>query len=249
MLDFHAEPDVSGAPVPASAAAPLLAVCGLSGGAGASTLAYLVGRATADQAEDPVLVCDSGGPTGGLAAYASAESPRSLCGLANAISAHEAVSDGLFADAAAGLRMIATRPQLGSDIDRDGLQRLLRDAREAHGLTVVDCGTPRTEADVEVLRAATHVAWVLPATLSGIRRGSRVLALFGVDASRREIVVARHDAAGRRAPMKQLTELAGERNAPLVLMPHVPDLAERPAEEALDAAQLTLDGLRSAIGR
>src|SRR4051794_24816394 len=52
----------------------LLAVCGLCGGAGASTLSYLIARFAAEQASADVLVCDTGGPTGGLAAYAAAES-------------------------------------------------------------------------------------------------------------------------------------------------------------------------------
>ena len=50
----------------------LLAVCGLCGGAGASTLAYLIAALRAEQQGGPVLVCDTGGPAGGLAAYAEA---------------------------------------------------------------------------------------------------------------------------------------------------------------------------------
>lgn len=228
-------------------AGPLLAVCGLCGGAGASTLAALVARAAAEERREPVLVCDSGGPTGGLAAYVHAESPRSLAGLANAIGAHEALADGLFADAGPGLRVLATRPQLDTAVDAYGLTRILRAAREAHALTVVDCGVPGTAADVQVLAAATHVAWVLPATAGGIRRAERVLGLFPMGA--RELLVARHEAAGRAAPVAELTELAATRDAPLVLMPHLPDLAERPTAEALDAARLSLDAIAMALRR
>src|SRR6266699_1020931 len=58
--------------------APLLAVCGVCGGAGASTLSYLLARFAVDQLDGHVLVCDSGGPTGGLAGCTGVESPRSL---------------------------------------------------------------------------------------------------------------------------------------------------------------------------
>ena len=228
---------------------PLLAVCGLCGGAGASTLAYLVAQAAAHAGDEPVLVCDSGGPTGGLAGYAAAESSRSLPSLANAIAAHEPLAAGLFADAGPRLRVLATRPRLDADVDPDGLARLLHDAREAHALTVVDCGVPSCGVDEQVLEDATHVVWVLPATVGAVRRCERTLALFHPHESRREIVVARHDPAGRKAPIPQLTDLAAGRNAPLVLMPDVPDLAEQPQHEALEAVQLSLDALLMAVRR
>ena len=40
--------------------APLLAVCGLCGGAGASTLSYLLARYAVRELDGHVLVCDSG---------------------------------------------------------------------------------------------------------------------------------------------------------------------------------------------
>ncbi len=45
-----------------------------------------------------------------------------------------------------------------------------------HALVVVDCGTLQQAADRLVLRAASHIAWVLPATRSGVRRAEGVLA-------------------------------------------------------------------------
>ena len=74
-----------------AARGPLLAVCGLCGGAGASTLAYLVALAKARERSGSVLVGDTGGPGGGLACYAGVEAPRSLAEVAR--------------DAAAGLRV------------------------------------------------------------------------------------------------------------------------------------------------
>lgn len=52
---------------------PLLAVCGLTGGAGVTTLSYLIALAAARERADPVLVADMGGPSGGLAACAGVE--------------------------------------------------------------------------------------------------------------------------------------------------------------------------------
>ncbi len=234
-------------PPPRRSLGPLVAVCGVCGGAGTSTLAYLVAQDMARSSEHAVLVCDTGGPSGGLAAYARVRSPRSLPRAAAAIAAHEPLADGLFARTEAGLRVLASAPHLDAELDERALDRLLSDARAAHGLTVVDCGSLRGSIDRFVLDVASHVVWVLPATLSGVRRALPVLELFGVEASRREVVVARHDSGGRKAPTEELTALASARGAPLVLMPHVPDLGEVGRDGALDGAQVTLQALRRVI--
>jgi hypothetical protein len=144
--------------------------------------------------------------------------------------------------------VIARRPDLDSRGDEHAMARLLADAREAHGLTVADCGTLARPADRRVLDAATHVAWVFPATLSGLRRGRRLVDLFP-GRERRELVVARRDGTGRRPPMSALTELADDRGAPLVLMPHVPDLAENRPDAALEEASVALDAIRTVLRR
>jgi len=245
----HEQDPWAAQPKPATTAGPLVAVCALCGGAGASTLAYLTARSAVEAEPGPVLVCDTGGPQSGLAAYARVESLKSLSAAANAIAARQHLGMGLFADAGGGLRVMASRPELGTETDEAGLARLLADARAAHRLTVVDCGVVRGDAEQQVVEAVSHVIWVLPATLSGLRRGARTLELFGVDAGRQELVVARSDPAGQRPPMDALGALAESRSAPLVLMPHVPDLAERPAQEALIDAGLSLDAIRAAIRR
>lgn len=231
------------------AAGPLLAVCGLCGGAGASTLAYLVARGAAGSEERPVLVCDTGGPTGGLVSYAGVASPRSLAGAADALAREEPLSEGLFARAGTGLRLIAREPELDGEGDEAAVARLLRDAREAHVLTVVDCGTLARRVDRRALARASHVAWLLPATAAGVRRARATLGVLPRDPGRAELVIARHDAAGRTPPTSELAALAAERGGPLVLMPHVPDLAERSAEEAAEAASVTLRAIQGVLGR
>jgi Flp pilus assembly CpaE family ATPase len=229
--------------------APLLAVCALCGGAGASTLACLIARAATKRYDRHVLLGDAGGPSGGLSLYVRAQAPRSLAGLANQLASRQTPDEGLFADAGSGLRVLAGAPDLEEQADPEGLARLLGDATQAHALTVVDCGTLHAAAERQILEMASHVAWVIPATPSGVRRGRRMLELFPHEASRREVVVARRDAGERSAPTEALAALAAVRNAGLVLMPHVPDLIETELEHALDAAAGTLEAIWTVIRR
>lgn len=241
-------PDASTDP-PAAALTPALAVAGLCGGAGASTLAYLVAHSVARASARPVLVCDTGGPSGGLAAYAGVDAPRSLAGVSDAIARGEPLAEGLFAETDSGLRVIARGPDLNSEGDGEAIARVLLDARGTHDLAVIDCGTLARAADRHALACATHVAWLLPATASGLRRGWRALAALAGDSKRHEIVVARSDPAGRPPPMGELGALAAERGAPLVLMPNVPDLAEEPPEAGAEAAGTTLQAIRGVLAR
>ncbi|MGN6168824.1 MAG: hypothetical protein ACTHQQ_11735, partial [Solirubrobacteraceae bacterium] len=100
--------------VAAARPGPLLALCGICGGAGASTLAYLIALAAARESTQPVLVADTGGPTGGLAAFAGVEAPRSLPELADHIAAGLTPRDGLYAIDRSGVRVLATGPEFGS---------------------------------------------------------------------------------------------------------------------------------------
>src|SRR3954452_13234671 len=84
--------------------APLLAVCGVCGGSGASTLSYLLARFAVDQLGGHVLVCDNGGPTGGLAGCTGVESPRSLSDSADQIARGLPLAGGLYAVAAPASR-------------------------------------------------------------------------------------------------------------------------------------------------
>jgi hypothetical protein len=227
----------------------LLAVCGLCARAGASTLAYLVARHCGRDPRRPVLVSDTGGPDAELAVYAGVESPRSLTGVADAVAGGESLEDGVFAEDGDGLRVVARRPEPERAGDEQALQRVLRDAREAHLLTVVDCGTLTRPADWWVLAAATHVAWVVPATEGALSEGERMLATLAPLAGRPELIVARREPSERRPPTSTLKQLATERAAPLVLMPHVPSIIDRPPVEALEEASVTLAVIEGALWR
>lgn len=235
---------------------PLLAVCGLCGGAGTSTLSYLLARFAVTEARGDVLVCDTGGPAGGLAACARVQSQWSLLEAADRVSRGLPLTGGLFAvDEPASLfacelRVIATGPRLTESGGVDGLGALLEMARSdgAHALTVVDCGTLALAADRVVLRAASHIAWVLPATSAGLRRAERVLVAIGSDLAGRELIVARRDRRQPAAELRKLRTLAERRHAPLVLLPHLSDPLDRPAR-ALDEAQVALQALIGALAR
>ena len=124
----------------------LLAVCGLCGGAGASTLAYLIALAAARWQPRPVLVGDTGGPGGGLAEYTGVAAPNSLGELAERLAAGQPPGP-LFTTTEAGLRVLATTPRLSTGCARAGVELLLDHARDAYGLTIIDCGTLAREAD------------------------------------------------------------------------------------------------------
>jgi MinD-like ATPase involved in chromosome partitioning or flagellar assembly len=237
----------NGRPAPRGA---LVAVCGICGGAGATTLAYLTARSAARAGGEPVLVCDLGGVGADLAECAGVESSLSLPALANAVGGGDPPEEAVFATGGDGLRVLARGPRFEMPLDSDGMARVLQQAREAHGFTVVDCGVPAGHREEIVLAAATHLIWVLPARAGAARRARRTLELFPGDAARGEIVVARDDRqSANKAATEELAEIAAGRRAPLVLMPHVGDVGEEGPEQALDAAALSLDAIRAVLDR
>jgi hypothetical protein len=225
---------------------PLLLVVGLVGGAGASTLAYLTAAIAAAESTAPVLVCDTGGPTAGLGVYAGVQSARTLADTSERVVAGEPTGGGLFAQAQDGPRVIAGDPQFTVSGEKEGVQRLLHDARLVHGLTVVDGGTLARGAEQAVITVATHVAWVLPATDGALQRARRVLARMA-PLGRPELIIARADS--QRAPMDALGDLADERRAPLILMPHLAALAEDRSVDACGEAALTLQAIAGLLQR
>jgi MinD-like ATPase involved in chromosome partitioning or flagellar assembly len=227
---------------------PILAVCGLAGGAGVTTLSYLIALAAVRQRTDPVLVADTGGPSGGLAACAGVEVPRSLGELAQQCAAGVALGGGIYAVGRDGLRVLAAGPEFSSPRAYDQVRELLADAREAHGLTVIDCGTLASEVEQTAAAAATHVAWMLTATSHGVSSGRRVL-----DAAPRmagkELVVARNDVRQANAPLRELRRIAADRRAPLVLVPHLSGLDADKLAAAAEAAQVPVQAILGALRR
>ena len=227
---------------------PLLAVCGLVGSAGTTTLAYLVALAAARQLDDPVLVADTGGPSGGLAAIAGVAAPRSLPELASRLATGVPLREGIYATGPAGVRVLAAGPQFTSSPPDGPLRRILGDARGAHGLTVIDCGTLGREVDRATAAAATHIAWVTLATNAATDSGLRVL-----DAAPympgKELLIARRELRQPKAPLKELRRIAAQRGAPLVVVPHLGSLIHGRAERAAEEAQVALQAILGLVRR
>jgi hypothetical protein len=227
---------------------PLLAVCGLTGGAGATTLAYLVALSAAKQLCESALVADTGGPSGGIAAIAGVEAPRSLPELASHLAAGAQLRDGLYCAGPAGLRVLASGPEFASSCPHKQLAKILGDARDAHGLTVIDCGTLGREVDLSAAGAATHVAWVMPASEQGVSRGTRVLEAAPAMAAK-EFLFARREVNQSKAPLRDLRRIAAERRAPLVLVPHLRSLERGRLASAVDEAQVAIQAILGGLRR
>jgi hypothetical protein len=227
---------------------PLLAVAGLSGGAGASVLAYLIAATAARHSTGPVLVADTGGPTGGLAAHAAVSAPRTLVEIAERIDHAEPVTGCLWAQGENGLRVLAGSPQFTVDATRESIQRVLHDARHAHALTVLDAGTLARPAEQTALATATHVAWALQGTRDGAARARRVLERI-VPLTCPEIIVARAHTGRGGPPMRELADLADERRAPLVLIPSLEHTAGGRLGELAEAGQVALQAIGGVLGR
>jgi MinD-like ATPase involved in chromosome partitioning or flagellar assembly len=252
---LDAQPDPGSAAEPGQARerqpharGPLLAVCGLCGGAGASTIAYLIARFSARRRSGAVLLCDTAGPTGGLADHAGVATALSLLEVAQHVTSGLSLGC-VYAIAADGVRVLATGPRLTPRCDHDGVELVLEHARAAHALTVVDCGTLTREPDRVALANASHIAWVLPATPGGVRRGARVLDAIDHHRLARELVVARRDTREPKAALRDLKSVAERRNATLILVPHLPGLHDGATDAALDAAQVALQAIDGVLER
>jgi hypothetical protein len=144
--------------------------------------------------------------------------------------------------------VLASGPEFSAGCAAQQLKRVLADAREAHGVTVVDCGTLAREIDQLAAAAATHLAWVMPATTHGVRCAQRVLAAAPAIPAR-EIVVARADGIQAKAPLRELRRIAAERLAPLVLLPELPGIDDGQLDQAAKAAQVPVQAILGALRR
>jgi len=206
---------------------PTVAVCGLAGGAGTTTLAWLLARQAARESSAAVLVCEAEALAGGLAERAGSASPAALGELAGLVGAGERPPAGAFAALPDGLRLIATAPRQAHTPPPAALARVLCDARAAHGLVVCDCRTLDHPASAALIAAATHVLWTLPATGPALRQAQAIIGAGSLPPAGRArealVAVATHPAS--RTNVRDLRVLAGTRHERLILVPHIPELA------------------------
>jgi MinD-like ATPase involved in chromosome partitioning or flagellar assembly len=230
----------------------LVAVAGLCGGTGASTLAYLLCCAAIAEGRRPVLCADATG-RGGIAVCAGTQPGISFAHASVELEAgRRPAPDRLFATSKDGVRVLCGAPSLERPVlAACGAGRLLADARAAHVLTVVDCGTVAGEYERLALGSAGHVLLVVPATGSGIERAGRLAgqARELCAAGARVVLIARVDGRERKAPVSELAVIADRLSASVVLFPQLEDVYQRPAERALERAQLALQALHGVLAR
>jgi Flp pilus assembly CpaE family ATPase len=199
---------------------PLVAVCGLVGGAGTSTLALALARHAAAHSSVPVLITETSPERGGLAVLTGRASPLCLRELAGELAAGQQPAQA-FVELERGLRLVAAAPRVAPAAQSGQLAGLLAQARAAHGLVVVDCGQPCSD-QASVLEGATLIVWTLPATPSAIRRAQALLAagLLPRPGRAPEVLVASALGPVTRGTVRELRHLAKQRCERLALVPH-----------------------------
>jgi cellulose biosynthesis protein BcsQ len=227
---------------------PLVAVCGLTGGAGTSTLALLLARQAAAESSAPVLLTEADPLRPGLAVLAGCATPRPLIALARELD-DDRVPGETFLELAPRLRLIAAAPQPCASPSPDALRALLGQARDAHGVTLVDCGTHWTAGD-PVLAAATHIIWTVAATPTGLARAQAHLTAGAAptEGRRREMLVAAAIVPRPLVPVRALRQLARRRCERLVLIAHDERLA-RGASSTSETTHRALAGLARTLRR
>ena len=187
----------------------MVAICGLCGGAGTSTLAYTLAAAAAERSTQPVFACETSGITGGLALYARAQPGLSLTQAANQLATGTPPAGLVVSSPERGPRSrLAARAGRAMQPRRGGAVSWPRPGRPA-GLVVLDCGTAAHAVDRDVLAVATHVLWVIPATASGVARAGPALKLLGEFVHGRQALVARLDRNEHAMAVSRLADLAG----------------------------------------
>jgi Flp pilus assembly CpaE family ATPase len=137
--------------------APLVALCGLHGGAGTTTLARLLAEAAA--AASPagrVLAVEADARAAELARRVRAASALSLAELA----LRPGEQTAPVSQRADGLRVLAAVQPASAEAPNSALAAVLAEARAEHALCVVDAGSVRTRAAEPALAGADVVVWV-----------------------------------------------------------------------------------------
>jgi len=201
-------------PRSAHAGAPLVAVCGLAGGAGTTLLAWLIALESLDAGDDPVLLTELPACAGGLAALTSASSAPA----------------GLTVDA-------GTAAEHAPAADAEQLARALADARATQARVVVDCGRLHDAVAQRVLADASHVVWTVPAGPAAGETARALLLDSGLvpppgGALELLAVVATRPATLSHDAARALRDVVAERAERLVLVPHVRSLARGGAGRA-----------------
>lgn len=157
---------------------PFVALVGLHGGAGVSTLAYALAHRAAAESSAGVLLVETAG------------SRRDQASLAGVFPLHVLDEPP---DATTGKPTTVTAAAIG----REHLTQCLNRATIGRGLTVVDAGTIRSEGVFEVLATSTHVVYVSCARPGAAARARQELCWMPASSPSRRALLVRAD--GRHA--------------------------------------------------
>lgn len=210
----------AGAPTVDAPRAPLVAVIGLTGGAGTTTLALLMARRAAADGAAPVLLTELRAGGAGLAVLTGRASPVPLGALARTL-AEGGVPRETFIELAPRLRLIASMPSAQTPPPIAALDPLLHQARDAHGVVIVDCGADHVTAR-PLLERATNIVWTLPATPLGLASGRALFAseVLPPGGATREVLAAIALARRPGVRPRAVRLLAQHRCERAVLVPH-----------------------------
>jgi pilus assembly protein CpaE len=205
----------------------LVALCGLAGGAGTTTLAYLLAAQAARESHTPVLLCEAEATLGGLTTVTGRASAMGLGGLAD-LEIDQGLPEQLpTVDLGRGLRLLASSPRSSPVVAPAALAAVLEQARATHPLVVVDCRTVDHPQAAFLLASASHILWTLPMTTSAIRSVEMLTAYGALPrpvAAREALVAIGTRAVTADVTVRDLRALADERHERLVLIPHIEEL-------------------------
>ncbi len=197
----------------------------------------------------PVLLTEADARRAGLAVLAGQTTRLGLSDLAQQVGDGHAPRDP-FLELEHGLRLVASAPRQVSEPAPAQLDALLRDARSAHGLVVVDCGAAWTAAR-PILDAATHIIWTVTASRAAVAHARLLMASDALPTPGRcrEVLVAVAVDRRPRASVRALRRLADDRCERLVLAPHSDALARGELTETSVALGRTLAGIGHVLRR
>ena len=232
-----------------SRAGSLVAIAGLAGGAGTTTLALLLARHAALESGEPILLTEASAERPGLALLAGRTSSAPLTELARVLAADDVPSES-FIELAPGLRLIAAGPTNQVSPDDAALDALLDQARAAHALVIVDCGTDRSVGSALIKRAA-HVVWTVPATPAGVASARLLLEsdVLPPPGRAREVLVAIAREPRPRVRVRALRRIAQPRCERLALIPYSSSLAQGEATGDDEGIRRALAGVASTLRR
>ncbi|WCB95474.1 hypothetical protein DSM104299_04221 [Baekduia alba] len=217
----------------------IVAVCGLHGGAGTTTIAVLLAQAAARQRPHRVLLCDAAPGAGDLAYTYGSASASDLNALAIIGAEGRTPSETPWLDLVDGVRLLARaaapRPAASAAV----IATALLDAGTVHELVVIDAGSLTSPAAAAALPIADLVIWTLDAGAL-LQRCAHLLAGPHSTTARHAPWLLAISAIGRQAhptvaaPLADIVPSAARQ----VLLPHLAELGAQDLAHQLAGEQL-----------